>query len=284
MIIPKFWRKFRRNRAAIAGLALVAFFLLIAGMAPMLAPQDPFALSQQSLRPPSGAHLLGTDDLGRDILSGVLYGSRLSLAVGFLAAALSTLIGIIFGALAGYYGGRLDDFLMRISELFQVVPQFFLALTIVALLGPNITNIIVVIGVLSWPTTARLMRGQYLALRDREFVQAARSIGSKDLNIILREILPNAIPPVIINGSLQVARAILLEASLNFLGVGDPKIQSWGAMLLNAQRFLTSAWWMAFFPGMAIFFTVLGFNLLGDGLNDVLNPKSQYRSRVKAVE
>jgi peptide/nickel transport system permease protein len=207
----------------------------------------------------------------------VVYGTRVSLLVGFLTAAASTVVGTLLGGLAGYYGGKVDAALMRLTELFMVVPRFFLALVIVALFGTSIWGIILVLAILSWPTTARLFRAEVLRLRSLEYVQAARAMGHADLAILFRQILPNALSPVIVNISVQVAYAIILEAGLSFLGLGDPASMSWGVMLSNAQQFLRRAWWTATFPGLAIFLAVLGFNLAGDGLNDALNPRLRTR-------
>jgi peptide/nickel transport system permease protein len=220
---------------------------------------------------------MGTDDLGRDILSGVLWGARVSIAVGLLAALTSTVIGVVIGAAAGFYGRTLDDVLMRVTEFFLVIPRFFLVLVMVALFGNSVWHVILVIGILSWPVTARLVRVEFLSLREKEFVEGSRAVGASDPRIILRHILPNAFPPIVVSGSLQIARAILMEAGLSFLGLGDPNQASWGVMLYNAQRFLRQAWWTAAFPGLAIFFIVMGFNLVGDGLNDALNPRQKGR-------
>jgi peptide/nickel transport system permease protein len=270
-----FWKKYRRNQAAVFGLFVVLVFFTMAALSPWLAPFQPLSIGRDSFRPPDSTYLLGTDDLGRDLLSGVLWGARVSLLVGLLAALTSTLIGLIVGSASGYYGGWADDLLMRLTEFFLVIPRFFLALIIVALFGSSIWNIIFVIGILSWPATARLVRAEFLSLREKEFVEGVRAIGAPDRRIILRHMLPNAGPPIVISGSLQIARAILMEAGLSFLGLGDPNQMSWGIMLYNAQRFLRHAWWTATFPGLAIFFIVMGFNLVGDGLNDALNPKQK---------
>lgn len=243
----------------------------------MIAPADPFALSRDSFLTPCRKHLLGTDDLGRDLFSGVVYGSRISLLVGFLTAGASSIIGIIIGGISGYYGGKIDDVLMRITEFFQVVPRFFLALVIIALFGSTIWNVILVLTILSWPMTARLFRAEVLKLRAQDFVTAARALGNSELYIIFVEILPNTLAPIVVNTSVQIAFAIILEAGLSFLGLGDPRTMSWGVMLFNAQQFLRRAWWLATFPGMAIFLVVLGFNLVGDGLNDALNPRLKYQ-------
>jgi peptide/nickel transport system permease protein len=273
--MQEFWKKYQRNRAAVFGLYAVLVFLVMAVLSSWLAPFQPLSIGKDSFRPPDSTYLLGTDDLGRDLLSGVLWGARVSLLVGLLSAFTSTLIGVIVGSASGYYGGWADDLLMRLTEFFLVIPRFFLALIIVALFGSSIWNIIFVIGILSWPVTARLVRAEFLSLRGKEFVEAVRAIGAPDRRIILRHMLPNAGPPIVISGSLQIARAILMEAGLSFLGLGDPNQMSWGMMLYNAQRFLRHAWWTATFPGLAIFFIVMGFNLIGDGLNDALNPKQK---------
>ena len=271
------WKKFSRNRPAVLGLGVVLFFLALGLLATWLAPFGPLATGPHSFRPPDATYHMGTDDLGRDILSGVLWGARVSIAVGLLAALTSTAIGVIIGAAAGYYGRRLDDLLMRVTEFFLVIPRFFLVLVMVALFGNSIWHVILAIGILSWPVTARLVRVEFLALREKEFVESSRAAGASDLRIILRHILPNAIAPIVVSGSLQVARAILMEAGLSFLGLGDPNQISWGVMLFNAQRFLRRAWWTSTFPGLAIFLLVMGFNLVGDGLNDALNPRQKGR-------
>jgi peptide/nickel transport system permease protein len=270
-----FWKKYRRNQAAVFGLYVVLVFLALAALSPLLAPFQPLSIGKDSFRPPDSTYLLGTDDLGRDLLSGVLWGARVSLLVGLLAAFTSTVIGVLVGSASGFYGGWADDLLMRLTEFFLVIPRFFLALIIVALFGSSIWHIIFVIGILSWPVTARLVRAEFLSLKEKEFVEGVRAMGAPDRRIILRHLLPNAGPPIVISGSLQIARAILMEAGLSFLGLGDPNRMSWGVMLYNAQRFLRHAWWTATFPGLAIFFIVMGFNLVGDGLNDALNPKQK---------
>ena len=225
------------------------------------------------LHPPSGSFIFGTDDLGRDVLQGIIHGARTSLAVGLLAAGTAGLIGMLVGGLAGYAGGYLDEAVMRVAELVQVVPRFFLALVGVTLVGPGLETIILLIGLTSWPLTARLMRGEVLRLRAREYVMASLALGACDGRILLRAILPNALPPVIAQVALQVATAILIEAGLAFLGLGDPTVMSWGAMLHNGQRFMRQAWWLAAFPGLALSLAVLAVNLLGDGLTGVWTPR-----------
>lgn len=235
-------------------------------------------MGEGPLAPPGRAHLFGTDDLGRDIWTGVLHGARVSLLVGVLAAATSALIGVLVGSVAGFYGGRLGDVLMRATEFFLVIPTFLLALVLVAVSRPSIWNIIFTLGILGWPSTARLARAEFLSLREREFVMAARAMGVYPVRILFRHILPNAAPPLIVNSSLGVATAILVEAGLSFLGLGDPNLFSWGLMLRNSREFLRMAWWMPTFPGLAIFVTVLSLNLVGDGLNDALNPRLRQRT------
>ena len=223
--------------------------------------------------PPQPAHLFGTDHLGRDVFSGVLYGTRTSLEVGFLSVVVSVALGITIGSISGYYGRRIDDVLMRLTEVFQVMPRFFLALIIVAMFGADLWGTIFVIGILSWAEIARLVRAEFLTLRERPFVMAARAYGAGDAQIIFREILPNALTAVIVAASLQVPSAILLEASLSFIGAGDPNVMSWGRMLNNAQQYMRQAWWVATFPGLAISITAMGLALLADGINDFLNPR-----------
>jgi peptide/nickel transport system permease protein len=279
--IRDFWGRYRRNRAAVFGLFVIFFFFMMAVLSPYVAPYDPFKMylsdKKNVLLEPSWGHIMGTDHLARDMLSRVIWGTRISLFVGFIAAGISALIGIAAGAIAGYYGGWVDDLLMRFVDMFMVIPTFFLVLVVVAIFGSDIWNIMVVIGLTSWPSTARLMRGQFLALKGTLFVEAEKALGANDRRIILHCILPNGLYPVVVNMSLQVAGAILTEASLSFLGLGDPTQISWGLMLYHAQRFLRDAWWMTFFPGLAISITILGFNLIGDGLNDALNPRLRIR-------
>lgn len=273
------WLRFCRNRLAIIGLALLLTTVLMALLASVMFPEGPFKITGGRFVAPSAAHWLGTDHLGRDVLAGVLYGARAAFMVGFLSVAMSLVIGVIVGALAGYYGGWIDDVLMRITEIFQVMPRFFLALLVVAIFGANIWGIIFVIGVLNWAEIARLLRAEYLTLRERPFVSAARAYGAPNLQIMVLEILPNASSPIIVAASLQVASAVLLEASLGFLGVGDPNVMSWGTMLNSAQQFLRLAWWNATFPGLAICLMTLGVALISDGLNDALNPRLKEMGR-----
>ena len=267
------WQQFRRNRAAEVSLYIIIGFVLAATLAYQLSPYDPFALGDDTLTAPRGDHWMGTDDLGRDTLSRVIHGSRVPLLVGFLATAASMALGILIGALSGYFGGRTDIVLMRATEYVLVVPRFFLALLVIAMLGTGIGKIILVIGVLGWPEVARVVRAQFLTFREREFVVAARAIGASHAKVIFREILPNAIPPAVVVASILVARAILLEAGLSFLGLGDPNLISWGSLLSEAQERIGASVWLALFPGLAISLLVLCINLFGDGINDVLNPK-----------
>jgi peptide/nickel transport system permease protein len=267
------WQQFKRNRAAEVSLYLIIGFVLVAALATEISPYDPFALGDETLLAPRADHWMGTDDLGRDTLSRVLHGSRVPLLVGFLATAASMLLGILIGALSGYFGGRTDIVLMRATEYVLVVPRFFLALLVVAMLGTGIEKIIIVIGILGWPEVARVVRAQFLTFREREFVLAARAIGASHAKVIFHEILPNAIPPAVVVASILVARAILLEAGLSFLGLGDPNLISWGSLLSEAQERISASVWLALFPGLAISLLVLCINLFGDGINDVLNPK-----------
>jgi peptide/nickel transport system permease protein len=272
------WQQFRKNRAAEFSLYLIIGFILAAALAYQLSPYDPFALGDDTLIAPRGDHWMGTDDLGRDTLSRVIHGSRVPLLVGFLATAASMALGILIGSLSGYFGGRTDVVLMRATEYVLVVPRFFLALLVVAMLGTGIGKIILVIGILGWPEVARVVRAQFLTFREREFVLAARAIGASHAKVIFREILPNAIPPAVVVASILVARAILLEAGLSFLGLGDPNLISWGSLLSEAQERISASIWLAVFPGLAISLLVLCVNLFGDGINDVLNPKLRKNS------
>jgi peptide/nickel transport system permease protein len=266
-------RRLRRRPLGLAGLIGAALFVLIAVVGPLLSPFDPLALRPETLQPPGAPYWFGTDDVGRDILSGVLHGARVSLLVGLLSALGAVVIGVAVGVLAGYCRGRVDAVLMRVTEWVLVVPQFLIVLVVAAIFGADLRLVVAVIAAVSWPTTARLTRSQFLALAEREFVTAARGLGSSDPRIALRQILPNALAPIVVTASLQIPAAILSEASLRFLGLSDPSRLSWGAMLNQAQNFLQQSWWMAFFPGIAIFLTVLSFNLAGEALNEALDPR-----------
>lgn len=279
MIPQSFVKRFSRNHPAVVGAVIIVVLVGTAVFAGALGGPSPRAMGETPLGPPGRAHLFGTDDLGRDIWAGVLHGARVSLLVGGVAAATSGVIGVCVGSVAGYYGGHLGDLLMRITEFFIVVPTFLLALVLIAVTRPSIWNIIVTIGLLGWPSTARLSRAECLSLREREFVMAAKAIGAGSIRILLKQILPNAAPPLIVNTSLGVAAAILVETGLSFLGLGDPNLFSWGLMLRNSRDFLQVAWWMPTFPGLAIFVTVLSLNLIGDGLNDALNPRLRQRAQ-----
>ncbi len=268
-----FWSRFRRRPTVLLGSTFMLALVLVALGADLIAPHDPFAISNAVLSPPQASHLFGTDDLGRDVFSRIVHGARVSLLVGFVSACAATVIGIVIGGLAGYFGGLVDDGLMRLTEVFLVVPRFFLALIVVVLLGSSIWLIVLVLSLTYWPLTARVLRAQILTLRTRDYVLAARAVGTPEIRILLRHVLPGALPPVITQASLQVGSAILIEAGLSFLGLGDPNVVSWGAMLNDAQQFVYEAWWMSVFPGIAITLTVLGVNLVADALTEAWNPR-----------
>ena len=274
-----FWLYFKRNKLALFGLFLILVILFIAILAPLIAPYDPFETNiAKKFYPPSSQHLLGTDNLGRDILSRMLYGAKISLLVGFFAVSISICIGIIIGSLSGFYGGITDIILMRFVDMMLCFPTFFLILTVVALIGPSIINIMVVIGATSWMGTARFVRAEFLSLKEREFVQAARVLGAYDVRIIFHHILPNALAPVIVSATLGIASAILIEAGLSFLGFGvQPPEPSWGNILTEGRLYIFDAWWLTFFPGITILSAVLSFNLLGEGLRDALDPRLRGR-------
>lgn len=274
-----FWKYFKRNRLAVGGLSMILLIFLVAGSASLIAPHDPGKTNVSlKLKPPSFQHLLGTDQLGRDVFSRMLHGSRISLSVGFVAVAISIFIGILVGAVAGYYGRWVDSILMRFVDIMLCFPTFFLILTVVALLGPSIFNIMLVIGVTSWMGTSRFVRAEFLSLRERDFVQAARALGMEDRRIIFRHILPNSLAPVFVTATLDVATAVLVEAGLSFLGFGvQPPAPSWGNILTEGRTYIFDAWWLTVFPGLAILMTVLSFNLLGEGLRDTLDPRLRGR-------
>ena len=269
-------RAFLRNPTFVAGVAILTIFVLLALFADVLFPGDPLDMvGPPVLWPGQDAEFpLGTDSLGRDVLAGLVHGARASLLVGISAAAIGLAIGMVVGALAGFFGGRVDALLMRVVELFQTTPTFLLVVVIVAIGEPTVRVIALAIGLASWPTVARLVRAQFRSLRESDFVMAARSLGYSNLRIIVQEILPNALPPVIVAASVMIANAILTEAGLSFLNMRDPNLVSWGGMIGAGRDLLRTAWFLTALPGVAIALAVLSLNLVGDGLNEILNPRS----------
>lgn len=272
-----FWYRFRRNRAAIAGAAVLILVTVLALLGPAFYSVNPFDMVGRPSSLPFERFPLGTDVAGRDILAGIVHGARVSLLIGVLASLAATIVGVACGAVAGYYGGRIDDVLMRTTEFFLTIPSFVLAVVLVAIFQPSVVTITIAIAVVSWPSVARLARSEFIAQRDREYVQGCRAIGMPDWEIILLQIMPNALPPIIVVSSLMVATAILTESGLSFLGLGDPNLVSWGYMIGVARSVLRTAWWMSAIPGVMILVTVLAINLVGEGLNDALNPKLRKR-------
>ena len=272
-----FWARFRRRPPALFGLSVLVLVLLVAVVGPTLYRQDPWDLVGRPFSPPFGQFPLGTDTLGRDLAAGVIHGARVSLLVGLVATAMALSLGTLIGAVAGYRGGWVDDALMRLTEFFQTIPSFIFAVVLVAIFQPSLRSIVAAIAMVSWPAVARLVRGEFIALRHREFVLACEALGMAERAIIFRQILPNAAGPVIVTGSLMVATAVLLESGLSFLGLGDPNLMSWGFMIGSSRSVLRQAWWMSAVPGVAILLTVLALNLVGEGLNDALNPRLRQR-------
>ena len=277
-VAADFWRRFRRHPSGMLGLVGLAAVVLLALAAPALFPGDPFRRVGAPFAPPFREHLLGTDVLGRDVAAGIAHGARTSLLIACLATGVAVVVGTAVGGLAGYHGGWLDDALMRVTEFFQTIPTFLFAIVLLAILSPTVTTIIVAIAVVTWPPVARLARGEVLALRTREFVQASVALGMTDRRVLLRHVLPNCLSPIIVTGSLTVATAILIESALSFLGLGDPNVMTWGFMIGAGRTFLRTAWWLCTIPGIAILVTVLAINLAGEGLNDTLNPRLRGRS------
>jgi len=271
-------RMFLRNPAAIAGMAMLLVVLLVAIAGPWVYPADPFEIKAAPLTPPfSEDAWLGSDYLGRDVLTALIYGGRATLLVGAVAALLSVLIGLTLGAFAGYYGGKVDAALMKLTEFFQVLPALLFAMVVVTLFSPTLVTVTLAIGIVSWTGTARLTRAEFMKFRGLEFVRAERAIGARDARIIWKVILPNALPPLVVSATLAIGAAILFEAGLSFLGLGDPNQMSWGLMIGSSRQYVLSCWWAVAFPGAAIFITVLAVSLIGDGLNDALNPKLRER-------
>jgi len=269
------WKTFSNNKLAVAGLLTIIILALLAIFAVKIVPYEPSAQNiLQRLQGPSLTHLLGTDDLGRDVCSRVIYGTRISLSVGFIAVGIAVLLGILFGAVAGFYGGWIDSVIMRFVDIMFCFPTFFLILMIIAVLGPNIYNVMIVIGLTSWPGIARLVRGEILSVKEREYVYAARAIGASDIRIIFRHILPNALAPVLVTATLGIADAILIESGLSFLGLGvQPPMPSWGNILTAGKDYIEYAWWLTLFPGLMILITILAYNLVGEGIREIVDPK-----------
>jgi len=268
-------KRFTRNKLSVTGAIIVLALITISLLAPFIAPYDPTSIDVYNvLSPPSKAHVFGTDDLGRDLLSRVIWGSRVSLKVGFVAVGIAIMIGIIIGSIAGFYGGRVDAVLMRFVDMMLAFPTFFLILAVIAILEPNIFTIMAVIGVTGWMDVARLVRAEFLTLRERDFVDAARALGIRNRRLIVRHILPNALSPVFVAATFGVAGAILTESGLSFLGLGvQPPDPSWGNILTAGKDNIEIAWWLSLYPGLAILITVLSYNLVGEGLRDALDPR-----------
>jgi peptide/nickel transport system permease protein len=274
-----FWRGFRRNRAAVLGFVMLACVIVMGIVARALYPADPLRIVGPAEMWPfeNWRFPLGTDALGRDIAAFIFHGAGTTLLIGLVASLIASTIGVTIGALAGYYGGKIDDALMRFTEIFQTVPNLIFLLTLVAVLGPSIQNVVIGIGIISWTALARLVRAEFMSLREREFILASRAMGMGDARIMLLQILPNAIPPIIVMASLIVAAAVLFESALSFLGLSDPNIASWGRLIGDGRALIRTSWYISAIPGIAILITVLALNLVGDGINDALNPKLKNR-------
>lgn len=269
-----FLRVFFSRPTPLVGLVIFVVIVGLALLAPLLFGRGPFTIVGMPLLPPGAPGLLaGSDVLGRDMAVGLAYGARISLLVGITSTLCAVGIGVLLGAVAGYYGGWLDDLLMRVTEFFQIIPSFVLLMVLVAFLQPSLSSTVIGIALVTWPQVARVVRGEFLSLRGREFVQAARTLGMRDARIIFTQVLPNALPPIIVVGSMMVGSAILTESALSFLGLGDPNLLSWGSMIGGSRSAMWVAWWTTVLPGLAIMITVLALNFIGDGLNDALNPR-----------
>ncbi|PUA20061.1 ABC transporter permease [Glaciimonas sp. PCH181] len=275
----EFLYQLSRNRSALLGIACLLALLSIAIIGPWFYRDSPWDMvASPLLWPGEDSHyLLGTDIMGRDLASGIVSGARVSLLIGLVSATIAAVCGITIGALGGYYGGKCDNVLMRLTEIFQTIPNFVLAVVLVAIFKPSVATIVLSIGIVSWPATARLVRAQFMSLREREFVLAGRAMGMSDIRLIFTQILPNALPPVIVLSTMTVASAIQTEAALAFLGLGDPNVMSWGTIIGGGREQLIDAWYICGFPGLAIMVAVLGFNLLGESFNDAFNPRLRER-------
>ncbi|MCL2335115.1 MAG: ABC transporter permease [Endomicrobia bacterium] len=265
-----------KNKAALAGAVFIALVIFAAALAPLIAPQDPSSQElTQRLRPPSAAHLLGTDDLGRDVFSRMIYGARVSISVGFFAVLITVVIGCFIGMLSGYFGGVTDSVLMRFTDIMLCFPTFFLILIVIAFFEPNIYNVMIVIGLTSWTGLARIVRAEVLSVREREFVLASKMLAVGKPRLFFVHILPNVISPIIVYAAIGIGGAILTESGLSFLGLGvQPPMSSWGQILMQGKDYIYIAWWLSLFPGIAILLTVLSFNMIGEFLRDVFDPKT----------
>jgi peptide/nickel transport system permease protein len=272
----EFLRRFARNRPALVGVAVLAAVAALALLAPAFYPRSPFEMIGKPFEPPLASTLLGTDQLGRDVTAGVVHGARVTLLIGLVATFIAILLGVTLGGIAGYFGGWVDTLLMRLTEIFQTIPFFLFAILLVAVLTPSVGSVVFAIAVVSWPPMARLVRGEFLSMRNREFVLACVSMGMGHWRIILRHILPNSLSAIIVTGSLMVATAILIESGLSFLGLTDPNVMSWGFIIGSGRTVLRTAWWVIAMPGIAILLTVMAINLVGEGLNDALNPRLKH--------
>ena len=275
------WKRFFSNIGALIGVAILVTVIAVALLAPVIYPQGPWQMVQRPFLPPFTVDglPLGTDTLGRDVAAQLAYGARVSLLVGLVSTIVALLIGVPLGAAAGFYGNMVDEGAMRFTEFFQTIPNFALAIVLVAIFQPTLASITLAIAIVSWPPVARLVRAEVMSVRKREFVDAARVAGLTPRRILIAQVLPNTVSPIIVMASLMVATAILLESSLSFLGLGDPNAMSWGYMIGAARTVIRSAWWLSFIPGVAIVVTVLALNLIGEGLNDALNPHLARKAR-----
>ncbi|MGE8943432.1 ABC transporter permease [Leptospira interrogans] len=271
--MKRFSVRFLGNPRVIVGIAWLALVLVVALFADVIAPADPFAIVGKPFLPPAVDYLLGTDSLGRDVLAGLIHGARTTLLIAVVSTLAAVAFGTVVGAIAGYYGRWVDDALMRLTEFFQTIPSFLFALVLIAVLSPSALNLVIAIATVSWPPIARVVRGEVLSVKSREFVQAAVVAGQRDSAILVSQVLPNTLSPLIVTGSLLVATAILTESALSFLGLGAPNQMSWGFMIGAGRSFMREAWWLVTVPGVVILMTVLSINLVGEGLNDALNPR-----------
>ena len=271
--MKSFWQRFLWNPRVLVGAVWLAIVVGVAILADVLAPRDPFAIVGAPFAAPGAGWLLGTDSLGRDVMAGLIHGARTTLLIAVISTLAAVAFGTLVGAIAGYYGGLIDDILMRTTEFFQTIPSFLFAIVLIAVLSPSAISLVIAISVVSWPPITRVVRAEVLSVKSREFVQAAVVAGQRDSAILITQVLPNTLSPLIVTGSLLVATAILVESALSFLGLGAPNQMSWGFMIGAGRSFLRDAWWLVTVPGVAILLTVLSINLIGEGLNDALNPR-----------